>query len=134
MRMGERAQVLRYLLSGGLAALANYGSRFVFSLWLPFEMSVTLAFFVGLAAGFTLMRVYAFAATASTRSLPSQAAWYVVVNMLALVQTLLISSLLLRWALPMLGVQRFAEATAHAVGVAVPVITSYFGHKRLTFR
>jgi VIT1/CCC1 family predicted Fe2+/Mn2+ transporter len=27
-----------------------------------------------------------------------------------------------------------AEALAHLVGVLVPVVTSYFGHKFLTFR
>ena len=48
--------------------------------------------------------------------------------------TLVISLLLARWLLPSLGIVTHAEALAHLVGVLVPVVTSYFGHKFLTFR
>lgn len=125
-------QFARYLLAGGLAAAANYSSRFLFSLWVPFEIAVLLAFLVGLCTGFVLMRRYAF--QGGSRSLFSQAALYLSVNLFALVQTLIISSALLRLALPSLGVQQHADAIAHALGIAVPVVTSYFGHRLLTFR
>ena len=54
--------------------------------------------------------------------------------MLAVLQTLVVSLVLARWLLPALGVTQHAEAIAHAVGVAVPVVTSYFGHKLATFK
>ena len=130
--LNARNQFIRYLLAGGLAALANYASRFFFSVWFPFEIAVSLAFFVGLCTGFVLMRRYAF--QAGKRSAVAQAVAYVAVNMLALVQTVVISSALLRLAFPALGVHDHAEALAHAAGVALPVLTSYFGHKLLTFR
>jgi putative flippase GtrA len=130
---GDTAQFVRYLLAGAVAAAANYGSRFLFNRWMSFEIAVAAAFFIGLLVGFCLMRAYAFGAR-STPSVARQAAWYVGVNLVALIQTLLISSLLLRWALPLIGVRHHAEAIAHAVGVSVPILTSYFGHKRLTFR
>jgi putative flippase GtrA len=41
---------------------------------------------------------------------------------------------LARRLLPAAGITEHAEAIAHAVGVAVPVVTSYFGHKKATFR
>lgn len=125
-------QFARYLLSGGLAALANYGSRFVFSAWAPFEVAVVLAFVVGLCTGFVLMRRFAF--HESTRPATSQALWYGVINAFALAQTVAASSLMLRLVLPAIGVHQHAEALAHATGIAVPLITSYFGHKWLTFR
>jgi DNA-binding transcriptional MocR family regulator len=52
----------------------------------------------------------------------------------AVAQTLAISLALAWWLLPALGVERHVEAIAHAVGVAVPVVTSYLGHRRFTFR
>ena len=126
------AQFGRYLLAGGVAAAANFGSRFVFSRWLPFEAAVVLAYGVGMVTAFLLMRRYAFGA--GTHSLSRQAATFAGINVLAVAQTLLVSSLLLRVLLPALGVSLHAEAIAHAVGVLVPVVSSYFGHKLLTFR
>ena len=49
-------------------------------------------------------------------------------------QTLIVSVLLARWGLPAVGLVDNAEALAHLIGVLVPVVTSYFGHKFLTFR
>jgi len=125
-------QVLLYLMAGGVAALANFGSRFVFSRWMPFELAVIAAFGVGLLTGFTLMRRYVFAA--ATRPLSHQATGYVLVNLFAAVQTLVISSILLRLVLPPTVIGLPAAAVAHAVGVIVPVVSSYFGHRWITFR
>ena len=126
------ADLARYLLAGGLAAVCNYLARFAFSRFLPFEVAVVFAFVVGLGAGFLLMRRYAFGV--KSRPTWKQGATYVAVNLLALAQTVLVSSVLLRWVLPMLGVARGAEAIAHACGVAIPVATSYVGHRHFTFR
>jgi len=122
----------RFLMAGGLAAAANYGSRFLFSIWFNFEVAVVFAFFVGLTTGFLLMRGFVF--DASGRPLLPQLWRYVAVNFLALLQTLIISVLLARWVLPAIGIHELAEPIAHALGVAVPVVTSYFGHKLATFR
>ena len=123
---------MRFVLAGGIAAAANFASRFVFSLWLPFEAAVLLAYLVGMAAAFALMRRYAFAP--GRRSLRAQIAAFCAVNLAAVVQTVAISSLLLRVVLPALGVQWHTAALAHAAGVAVPALTSYLGHKLWTFR
>jgi len=49
-------------------------------------------------------------------------------------QTLIISVVLARWLLPALGVVQRVEAIAHLIGVMVPVVTSYVGHRIATFR
>ena len=131
-RSTENKHFWRYLFAGGIAAAANYGSRFLFSVWMPFEAAVTVAFTVGLATGFIIMRSYAF--EGAGKPISPQAVKYLGVNMLALVQTLVVSSVLARWLLPALGVEFHAEAIAHAFGIAVPVITSYFGHRYVTFK
>jgi len=125
-------QFALFLVSGGLAAAMNWGSRFVFSMWMPFELAVVFAFLVGLLTGFVLMRAFVFAG--SGRPVLGQAGRYVVVNAAALAQTLVVSVLLARWLLPAIGVREHAEALAHLVGVLFPVATSYFAHRMYTFR
>lgn len=126
------SQFLRFLIAGGLAAFLNWSSRFLFSLWFDFEVAVLLAFFVGLASGFIVMRLFVFEQVEKT--VTRQFGMYLVVNGLALVQTLVVSSVLARWILPAAGVgENLSESLAHLAGVLVPVVTSYFGHKAFTF-
>ena len=127
-----QSQFARYLIAGGVAAAANYASRIVFNFWTSFEIAVVLAFFVGLTTGFFLMRQFVFGGAG--KPVVPQATKYVLVNMVALALTVAVSSLLARWMLPALGVRQHVEAIAHAVGVTVPVITSYIGHRLATFR
>ncbi len=125
-------QFAYFLLSGGVAAGLNWASRFLFSEFVRFEAAVVLAFLVGLLSGFILMRAFVFDGTG--KPIVPQAGKYIGVNLFALLQTLAISMVLARWLLPSIGIIEHAEAMAHLVGVLVPVVTSYFGHKFLTFR
>jgi putative flippase GtrA len=49
-------------------------------------------------------------------------------------QTLAISLLLADWLFPCIGFIWHTETIAHAFGVAVPVMTSFVGHKYLSFK
>ena len=60
-------------------------------------------------------------------------AFTVLVNVLAVLQTLAVSLILARLVLPWLDVRAHREEIAHLVGVCVPVFTSYLGHKYWTF-
>ena len=127
-----RSRFLRFLLVGGFAAGVNIGSRILFSHWLPYPVAICAAFVLALATAFLLNRSFVFAQGAD--AVHVQAMWFTLVNLAALVQTLAVSLLLARYLLPMAGVVRGAETIAHAVGVAVPIFTSYLGHQRLSFR
>ncbi len=122
----------RYLFAGVIAAIANFGSRFIFSRWMPFELAVGAAYGVGMLIGFILMRRYAFAL--SQRPVAQQAIAYIAVNLLGVAQTVAISSGLLHFVLPASGLPVSPEALAHVIGVAAPVVSSYFGHRWFTFR
>lgn len=124
-------QFVGFVLVSGLAGLANFGSRFVFSLAMPYWAAICMAFVVGLTTAFILNRRFIFAR--STQSTRSQAWRFLLVNLAALVQTLAVSLLLARWLLPMIGWQWHPEALAHAVGIAIPAVTSYLAHKHWTF-
>jgi putative flippase GtrA len=126
------SRFFRFVLAGGTAAIVNYGSRFAFSTFLPFPVAIVCAYFIGMTAAFLLNRAFVF--HGATNSTANQALWFALVNVAAVVQTLAISLILAWWLLPALGITNHAEAIAHAVGVAVPVVTSYLGHRRLTFR
>ncbi len=124
-------QFARFLAAGGAAALANFGSRFLFSEFMAFEYAVVLAFFVGLGSGYLLSRTYVFAR--SMHPVHVEMTYYVFVNLLALLQTWLLSVYLAKLLTPQLGMD-WGQAVAHLAGIMLPVITSYFGHRYFTFR
>jgi putative flippase GtrA len=123
---------LKFLIVSGVAAAANIGSRIVFNAWMGYVPAILLAFCVGLTTAFVLNRVFVFKETINP--LHQQAFWFTVVNLAAVVQTLGVSLLLARWLFPSIGFDWHDETVAHAFGVAVPVLTSFVGHKHLTFR
>ena len=125
-------QFLIFLITGGLAACVNFGSRIVYNQWLGFSFAVVLAYLTGMITAFLLARLFVF--TDSGQSVQRSVFWFALVNLVAVLQTWAISMLLAYVLLPRAGVSRFAPEIAHAVGVIVPVFTSYLGHKHWTFR
>lgn len=125
-------QFIKFILAGGVAALANFGSRIALSLWVNFIAAIVIAYLIGMLTAFVLNRLFVFADAVNT--LRSQAGWFTLVNLAAVLQTLAISLLLADYVLPAMGVHQHTETIAHAIGVAIPVVTSYLGHKHLSFR
>lgn len=131
MRSLISREFLSFLLTGGLAAAVNFGSRIVYNRWLDFSSAVVLAYLTGMVTAFILARRFVF--TQGSRSVQRSALFFVMVNGVAVLQTWAIS-MALYYLLPMAGVTRWVPEIAHAVGVVVPVFTSYFGHKKFSFR
>lgn len=125
-------QFLLFLLTGGTAAAVNFGSRIVYSVWLGFSSAVILAYITGMITAFVLAKLFVF--KGSQQSVQRSAGFFVLVNLVAALQTWAISMGLAYYLLPSLGVTLFVREIAHAVGVAVPVFSSYIGHKRWSFR
>lgn len=125
-------QFLGFLVTGGLAAAVNFGSRIIYNQWVDFSVAVVLAYLTGMVTAFVLARYFVF--TDSELSIQRSALWFVVVNMVAVIQTWVISMLLAYYLLPRAGFTQFIPEIAHAVGVVVPVFTSYLGHKRFSFK
>ncbi|MFT7228751.1 MAG: putative flippase GtrA [Methylophilaceae bacterium] len=125
-------KLVRFLIAGGIAAGVNFGLRFVFSMFLDYGFAVFFAYLVGMLVAFLLMRGHVF--DAKSTPLAPQVTKFVCVNVAAVLQTLVISLVLARSLLPLVGSVEHSESLAHLVGLFVPVVTSYFGHKFLTFR
>ena len=125
-------QFMLFLVAGGVAAAANFLSRIGLSEFLSYVPAIVIAYLVGMATAFVLNRAFVF--RDARNSVGSQAGWFIAINLLAVAQTVLISVLLARWLFPLAGMDFHPETVAHGIGVAVPVITSYLGHRRWSFR
>jgi putative flippase GtrA len=121
-----------FLLCGGAAACVNLSSRWVASHWLAYPIAITLAYMAGMLTGFLLFKFCVFD-SGKSRRLMKETLWYIAVNLFALAQTLAISILLAEYVFPWAGVTFYPHDVAHLIGVTIPVITSYFGHKYCTF-
>jgi putative flippase GtrA len=123
---------IKFLIAGGIAALVNFGSRIVLNNWMNYVPSIVVAYVVGMITAFLLNRIFVF--SAPTNSLRSQIWRFTLVNVAAVVQTVMISVVLADYLLPILGVMTNRKIIAHGIGVLVPAVSSYVGHKYFSFQ
>jgi putative flippase GtrA len=123
---------LKFLVAGGIAALVNFGSRILLGNWMAYVPSIIVAYLLGMGTAFVLNRLFVFAKPGNR--LHHQVWWFTVVNLAGVLQTIAVSVALAKYLFPLLGGVRHGETLAHAIGVAVPTVTSYIGHKYLSFR
>jgi len=131
MRTFFSRQFLAFLCTGGIAAAVNFGSRIVYNQWMGFSMAVIAAYVTGMVTAFLLVKMFVF--KESKQKLHKSAAIFILVNLAAMAQTWLVSILCADYILPAVGVTNYIHEFAHAVGIAVPVFSSYIGHKRWSF-
>lgn len=129
---GNVRRLSTFILTGGFAAACNLLSRAALSLILPFPVAVVIAYAIGMAVAFTMFRRFVF--DARNGGIRGQAVRFFWVNMIALAQVFAISLLLNEIVLPALGVTWHREALAHVIGVAFPIVSSWFLHKHYTFK
>ena len=129
--ISAKNQFAGFLIAGGIAAVVNFLSRIAFNVFFGYAISIVLAYLVGMVTAFLLNRHGVFAS--SGKSVHVEVAWFTLVNFLAVLQTLGISLLLANVIFPKLGLVAFRKEVAHAIGIVVPVVTSYFGHRHWTF-
>jgi putative flippase GtrA len=123
---------LKFLVAGGIAAGVNFGSRIVFNHWMPFSAAIVVAYIAGMITAFILTKLFVF--DKSVHSTSRSVMYFTLVNLVAVLQTWLVSMALLYYVLPWMGVAWHNKEIAHFFGVIVPVFTSYIGHKKLSFR
>ncbi len=129
--MSERARFLRFLVTGGLAAAVNIGSRELLNLVIPYEGAVALAYLVGMVVAFVLARLMVF--TPSGQRVHREFARFALVNALGFAQVWVVSVGLARVVFPLFGMTWHADLIAHVIGVISPVAVSYFLHKHFSF-
>ena len=121
-----------FLITGGTSAAVNFSSRIIYNHWVDFSTAVVLAYLTGMVTAFVLAKLFVF--KNSQQNIHCSIAFFCLVNLMAVAQTLAISMTFAYYVLPYVRVTLFAPEIAHAVGVVVPVFSSYIGHKRWSFR
>lgn len=125
-------QFMTFLLTGGVAAAVNFCSRIVYNLWVSFSAAVIIAYITGMITAFVLAKMFVF--KESSQSLNRSIFFFTLINLVAVLQTWLISMAMVYYVLPSMGVNFFNKELAHALGIVVPVFTSYLGHKHFSFK
>lgn len=124
-------QFLKFLVTGGIAALVNLLSRYALNVVMSFEAAVVVAYLLGMTTAYLLARRFVF--DASGRSVASEVRRFVLVNLVALAFVWVISVGLARVVFPAMGMTWHADDIAHLIGVLAPAVTSYVGHRFYTF-
>ena len=132
IKLFSSKQFVLFLLTGGFAAAVNFGCSIIYNHWLSFSWAVIFAYLTGMLTAYTLAKMFVF--KASTQSTRNSVLYFVLVNMVAIVQTWLISMGLAYYLLPLMHIENFKNEIAHGIGVMIPVFTSYIGHKYLSFK
>jgi putative flippase GtrA len=126
-----RKEFLRFLLTGGVAALVNLGCRYLLNAVMPFEAAVPIAYLFGMVTAYILARLYVF--EDSGRSRFDEFKRFAIVNIFALFVVWGISVGLAKGLFPWIGFTWRADDIAHFIGVLSPAALSYFGHRSYTF-
>ncbi len=122
---------MRFVITGGFAAGVNFLSRIGFSEFMGYRYAVFVAYLVGMVTAFVLAKIFVF--EKSSQSTSNEFTRFTLVNIVAVVQVWLISVGLAEYGFPAMGFVFYPEEVAHLIGISVPVVTSYYGHKYFTF-
>ena len=130
--MIRSCQFSKFVIVGGVAAAVNFASRIVFNWSMSYRVAVFWAYIVGMICAYLLQRLFVFGA--SDHHPTKEFFYFTLVNMVAIIQVWLISVGLAEYLFPYIGFDYFAKEIAHAIGISIPAISSYYGHKYISFK
>ena len=128
----NHGEFFQFLIVGGFAAGINFISRIGFSELVSYRYAIILAYLIGMLTAFLLSKHYVF--EKSGRSSKDELRDFTIVNIFAVIQVWLISVGLAEYFFPYISFNFYPEEVAHLIGLGIPVISSYFGHKYFSFR
>lgn len=132
MSKTNHSEFFQFLMVGGFSAGVNFISRIGFSELASYRYSIILAYLVGMITAFLLSKHYVF--EKSGRPFKDELTDFTIVNIIAVIQVWLISVGLAEYFFPYINFSFYPEEIAHLIGLGIPVISSYFGHKYFSFR
>lgn len=124
-------EFLQFLLVGGSAAAINFISRIGFNEFFSYRVSIVLAYLVGMIVAFILFKKLVF--KQSGKHYIDELKGFIIINMLSILQVWFISVSLAEHLFPYLNYHYYDKEVAHFIGLAIPAISSYFGHKYFSF-
>ncbi len=127
----NKKEFIQFVLVGGFAAGVNFLSRIVFSQWMDFRVAVVAAYGIGMTTAYLLSKFLVF--ESSGKKAHKEFFHFTLINIAAVIQVWLISVGLAEYAFPGFNFNFHPQEVAHFIGLSVPVVTSYLGHKHFTF-
>lgn len=127
----ERARFVRFLITGGTAAIVNLVSCYWLDFLISFSSAVVAAYLIGMVTAYILGRLFVF--ERSGRTIADEFWRFTAVNMFAAAQVWTISVGLADYVFPASGFAWHPLDVAHLIGVAAPAYTSYLGHRHFSF-
>ena len=92
-----------------------------------------MAYMIGMGVAFTLFSRFVF--PVSPQPLAQQVKFFILVNLAGIMQVFAVSMALVYYVFPAIGfVGLLTEPVGHGIAIGVPTISSYFGHRLLTFK
>ena len=99
---------------------------------MPFGAAVIAAYATGMVVAFVLFRELVF--ERGDGMIPDQVRNFVIVNLVGMFMTWALANFLVFKVLPGMGAASHVEGIGHGIAIFAPVVTSWFGHRFLTFR
>lgn len=121
----------KFLLAGGLAALANFASRLALQPLVGFNPAVALAYLIGFGVAFALNRAFVF--PASGKPVRQEMTWFLIFNLIAFPIVLAASVALRDYVFGRFLPAALAETAAHGCAILVPVVFNFAAHRLVTF-
>jgi putative flippase GtrA len=119
------------VIIGGIAALTNLVARYFINFYFSYVISIVLAYVAGIVTAFCLNKFLNFRSFAKKSIL--QLEYFTFFNLLGMIQTIVVSLLFAYVVFPSIGLISHRYEIAHFIGLAVPVFTSFLGHKYFSF-
>ena len=124
-------EFIKFLCCNGFAAAVNFGSRIAINRFTNYLSAVIIAYCCGMVTAFILNKLLVF--KGSNYNTRRQFAGFVIVNVFAVIQTVLFSMLFQSYIFPKIEFTFYPDEVAHFIGITIPVITSFYGHKYFSF-
>ena len=131
LRKSTNKEFILFLLTGGFSAIINLSSRIIISNFIRFEISVLIAYLIGMITAYFLAKKYVFLNIKKSykKSFPI----FALVNFVAVLQTFFISKFIRIWLINIFNNLLIIDFLSHLCGVIFPIFSSFFGHKYITF-
>ncbi|HBT97378.1 MAG TPA: hypothetical protein DEB25_07005 [Desulfobulbaceae bacterium] len=122
-----------FLFCGGIAAVVELGGRWLVNFWLSYSAAIIIARLAGMLVAFLLFKFLVFKTAGSGRA-QREGGWFVLINLLAMLQVWLVSVGLANYVFPWAGMNFHAKDIAHFIGVSTTALSSFIGHRLFTFK
>ena len=127
-----KIQFIIFSLTGAVAAGINFYSRIIISQWYSYSYSIIFSYFIGMFSFYILARMFVF--RDSKQKTSRSVFFFIIINLVAIIQIWLVSNFLLLYFFPWTNMGFYVEEISHAIGLVFPIITSFYGHKFLSFK